>query len=88
MEKESKTTDATSGESEEEPDSNRDAKDGDGKDDDKEGDYSYVRDISEDDSDKNTSRDTDEELSDNMFGPEGANCAINNDMNELGYADL
>ena len=85
MENESETTDATCGESEEEPDSNRD---GNGKDDDEEGDYGYVRDVSEDDSDKNTGQDSDQELSDDMFGPEGANCAMDNDMDELGYADF
>ena len=87
VENKSETTDATSGESEE-ADSNRDPEDCHGKSDDEEGDYGYVRDISEDDSDKNTDWDSDQELSDDMFGPEGANCASMDNMDELGYADL
>ena len=52
---------------------------------DEEGDYSDVRDISDSGSDNDES---DQDLSDDMLGPEDGICTVDNEMDELGYADF
>ena len=54
---------------------------------DEEDDYTYVRDIS-DSSDDEDSSESDRDLSDDMLGPEDGICTVDNEMDELGYADF
>jgi hypothetical protein len=55
---------------------------------DEEDDYTYVRDISDSSNDEDSGSESDRDLSDDMLGPEDGICTVDNEMDELGYADF